>query len=146
MLKTRASYQKLDVFRQQHPLVTVPGDGFFTTLSGEELQQIVDQTLTSLKKKRVITGGTVGARAAALALLKRAGSADTTNAVYVTWGLHQDTWGTARGGGGTITATRHFTVEDPGGGNDWHLYTDSSQQTILEMSQTAGVFLQISNV
>lgn len=144
MLKTRPNYQKLAVFREQHPTVAAPGDGFFVNSTTEELQEIIDQTLASLKKKRTFTGGNAAARAAAEALLKQAGSADKIHTVWVTWGLHQDTWGAARGG--AVTATRHFTAEDPAGGNDWHLYTDSGQNTIIEMSQTAGVFVQIANV
>lgn len=146
MLKTRANYQKLAVFREAHPTVVVPGDGFFTNKTAAELQEIIDQTLTSLKKKRVISGGNGAARTAAETLLKWLGSADTTHNVYVRWGIHQDTWGVARGGG-VIISTQHFTVEDPAApaGNDWHLYIDSGEKTIIEMSQNAGVFLQIAN-
>lgn len=143
MLTTHADYQKIAKFRQTHPTVDVPGDGFFTNLTADQLQKIIDQTLASLKTRRYITGGNNAACTAAGTLLKQAGSADTKNTVWVTWGLHQDTATTARGGGST--ATRHFTVRDPAGGNEWHLYTDSNQQTIIEMSQSAAGVLKIAN-
>jgi hypothetical protein len=146
MLKTRADYQKLATFRDAHPTVLVPGDGFFSTKTGAELQEIVDQTLTSLKKKREITGppGQGLAIAAAEALLKAAGSADTTHTVHVRWGIHQAVAGVARGGG--VITMNHFSVEDPNGGNDWHLYVDKGESTIIELTQTATVVLRIGNV
>src|SRR5436190_2254393 len=112
MLKTRANYQKLAEFRTAHPAVVVPGDGFFSNKTQAELQEIVDQTLTSLKKKREVTGpvGQAAAIAAAEALLKAAGTADKAHTVYVRWGIHQAVAGVARGGG-AITMN-HFSVED----------------------------------
>jgi hypothetical protein len=143
MLKTSANYQKLAQFRLAHPLVAVPGDGFFTNKTQSELQKIVDQTLDSLKKKREIQGGTRLLRDQAQALLKAAGSKQE-DVVTVRWGIHQDTAGMARGGG--ASTFRHFTVVDPNGGNDWHLYADAGLKTIIEMSQAVGVGVQIANV
>jgi hypothetical protein len=145
MLKTRPNYQKLASFRQAHPAVVVPGDGFFSNKTQAELQEIIDQTLTSLKKKREITGpvGQAAAIAAAEALLKAAGSADKAHTVYVRWGIHQAVAGVARGGG-AITMN-HFSVEDPGGGNDWHLYVDKGEATIIEMTQNPAVVMRIEN-
>ncbi len=143
MLKANANYQKLSAFRDAHPAVNVPGDGFFSNKTIEELQAIVDQTLVSLKKKREISGGNGALRLAAANLLKQAGSDDAANTVVVVWGIHQATAGAARGGG--ATTLYHFTVNDPAGLNDWHLYVDSGEKTIVEMSQGGGAFVQISN-
>ncbi|GAA4604505.1 hypothetical protein BJY16_005032 [Actinoplanes octamycinicus] len=145
MLKTRTTYRSLESFRKAHPLVTVPGDGFFANKTEAELQQIVKQTLTSLKKKRVITGpkGQSVAVKAAEDLLKAAGP-DDARTVYVRWDIHQAEAGVARGGG-DITMN-HFSVENPGGGNDWHLYVDKGEATIIAMSQDPAVILRIDNV
>lgn len=146
MLATHANYEKLAPFRQAHPLVVVPGDGFFTHQTKDELQEIVDQTVKSLKYKRELTGATAGVRTAAETVLKQAASADTGHTVTVTWGMHQDTQGPARGDSGGQTWLRHFTVRDPGGGNDWHLYCDDGMNTIMHLSQNAGVFVKVENV
>ena len=145
MLATHANYEKLAPFRLAHPMVVVPGDGFFTHQTREELQTIIDQTVKSLKTKRELTGATLPVRNAAMAMLKQAASSDTVNVVTVTWGMHQDQAGPARGTGGN-TWLRHFTVADPGGGNDWHLYCDDGMNTVMYLSQNAGVFVKVDNV
>jgi hypothetical protein len=145
MLATHANYQKLAPFRVAHPGVAVDGDGFFTAQTRDELQAIIDQTLTSLKKKRELTGARAGARTAANTMLRQAGTADTVNVVTVRWGMHQDNAGPARGSSGATTWLRHFTVIDPAGGNDWHIYCDDAMNTIMYLSQNAGVFVKVDN-
>jgi hypothetical protein len=145
MLATHGNYERLTPFRVAHPTVAVNGDGFFTHQTRDELQAIIDQTLVSLKKKRVLTGGTAALRTAAMTVLRQAGSTDNVNVVTVTWGLHQGQYGPARGSGGA-TWLLHFTVTDPGGGNDWHLYVDDGLNTITSLSQGPGVFVMVDNV
>lgn len=145
MLDTMTSYENLDAFRQAHPGVPVAGDGFFTHQTREQLQKIIDQTLTSLKKKRELTGPRA-AVAAADALLKQASSAQQHQQVMVRWGVHQPAATGARGGGVATTPVQHFTVKDPAGGNDWHLTLDKNLQTILELSHSAGAVVRVANV
>jgi len=147
MLATHANYQKLAPFKQAHPAVAVNGDGFFTHQTRDQLQAIIDQTLASLKSKRMLSGATAAVRTAAETMLKQAGSKDQNHVVTVTWGMHQDNQGPARGGGNNNTTwLRHFTVADPGGGNDWHVYCDDNMNTIMSLSQNAGVYVMVENV
>lgn len=147
MLVASAGYKKLADFQEAHPDVEVTGDGFFTLDTYKDLQKIIDQTATSLKSKRYLTSSVDELVKKAKDLLEKAGSKNVEK-VTVRWGLHQDEKMAARGGGNREgdSSLLHFTVRDPGGGNDWHLYVGSSKETIIRMSQGRDSFVEVANV
>jgi hypothetical protein len=144
MLLTELTYENLDEFNKEHDFDCE--EGFFTHKTQAELQKIVDQTLDSLRHKREITGESKLAEAA-LALLKKAGSADTKSQVWVRWGLHQLEEKDARGDSGGQTKLHHFTVTTLiTGENDWHFYVDKLMHTIMYMSRSRTELVKIENV
>jgi len=118
-------FKKITEFRLQHPLLVIGGAAAQDFFGGEELgdlQQMVDDTLSSLAKKRYLSCPTAQTRADANIVLKAAGSSDKASRVEVVWGLHQPQPGGAVVGGGAINpgTHQHFTVSYNHA--SWHMY------------------------
>lgn len=144
------NYRKLDPFRQEHPEVEVPGDGFFADVTQEQLQKIIDQTNDILRKRRRLEfqqdkPDQVRAdkyEGAAAALLKSADSRAEGATVEVVWGVHQEVTAEARSGGGQRTYW-HFTVKTPDDRKQWHLYVDREMQSITYLTPKRGRFIKV---
>jgi len=142
-------YKKNNTFQQQHPLVVI-GTDFFGSETVKDLQQIVDDTITSLKKKCYLTCPTVLTLANAKLLLKAAASTDIAQ-VQIIWGLHQAQPGAAVVGGGAVNpgTHQHFTVSYTN--INWHLYLPDKKgkrRNIVGLSSgpLAADFVTVENV
>lgn len=140
------NYNKLAVFRQEHQGVNVPGDGFFADVSRKDLQDIIDNTRNSLKKKRTLEphGNANCATVAQAAALLKAADSRENGRITVVWGIHQDTVNQARGGG--LKNYQHFTVLAADGVTNWHLYVDSQMKTITYLTPARGTEVRVENV
>jgi len=150
-LKSMSGFKSFRKFLQAHPaLAGMNGTDFFGQEELKDLQQMVDDTLVALKKKRYLTCTNGPVQAAAEIMIKAAGSKDQASQVMVEWGLHQPQAGLAVAGGNAQInpgTHQHFTVSFAG--TTWHLYladAKGKRRNVVGMSAVVAGVIEFVNV
>jgi hypothetical protein len=105
----------------------VVGNDFFTVMTAEEVQKVIDTTVQNLKKLDF-----QGTQAAAAKKVLQAAVSGSGTTVKVRWGVHQS----VDRPDATTGKCRHFTLMALP--NDWHLYINTDGKQLAYMSDGAG--------